>query len=482
VRLVRGGFACLVALALSSAPAEAASRAPSWTPARHAALPPGAKGLAQGYLPSLSCPSVGNCAATGVYLDASGSTQGLVLEEARGRWSSATIAPPVGAAQSATVTPFSVSCAAPGDCSAVGYFVDQAGAGQALAVNERGGRWQRAQEVALPPGAAGAGQSAVLRSVSCAGALACSAVGTYLGAAAPVGYAEGMVANEVAGVWQRAQPVTLPANAGANPSVSLAQLSCAAPGDCSAIGSYLDNDNVTHSMLVDEVGGAWRPAAMLTPPPNANRYELAQLNSLDCAGPGRCTALGTYETAAGLAEGFTVTEAGNRWRRAQEIVMPVGPATNPHVFFYGFNDISCPGATSCSAGGQYRDGQGRYQGFFVDEVHGTWRAARALSLPPSSLMAGKNGGVVAVSCTAVGACSAGAAYLDAANRYQGLVASEVDGRWRQGVKIALPAGAQGVGVDGGVYSLVCHTPRVCTAAGSYLSSPSTYQAFIVTSG
>jgi len=78
------------------------------------------------------------------------------------------------------------------------------------------------------------------------------------------------------------------------------------------------------------------------------------------------------------------------------------------------------------------------RGFFVNEVKGTWRTATEMALPASAQMAGKNGGVVAVSCRSAGNCSAGAAYLDGSTEYQALVVNEVGGRWETGLKITLP--------------------------------------------
>jgi len=66
-----------------------------------------------------------------------------------------------------------------------------------------------------------------------------------------------------------------------------------------------------------------------------------------------------------------------------------------------------------------------------------------------------------VSCRSAGNCSAGAAYLDASSEYQALVINEVGGQWEAGLKITLPTGNNTVGVDGGVYGLICHaTDRV----------------------
>ena len=103
-----------------------------------------------------------------------------------------------------------------------------------------------------------------------------------------------------------------------------------------------------------------------------------------------------------------------------------------------------------------------------------------MAMPAGAQMAGKNGGVVAVSCRSAGNCSAGAAYVDGSSAYQALVVNEVAGQWRTGQKVTLPTGDNTVGVDGGVYGLICHATGPCTATGSYLKTLTNYEGFTVT--
>jgi hypothetical protein len=456
--------------------------ATTWPRARLAALPSGSQGLAQGYLPVLACASAGNCVAAGDYLDTQNNTQGVLLNEVNGAWRAPiTIVPPADAASTPGVTPASGACRAVGDCVVVGSYVDRAGNAQAFVVSERRGAWSRATKVALPANAITTGQSAQLRAVACGGG-ACSAVGTYLANGSPSPQTEGMTLTSAGGAWSRATEVALPATAGPTPYVTLSELACAATpvGDCSATGTYLDADNTTHGLIVNEVNGVWRAGVELVPPANVNAVPLVQLSSLACPGPGDCAAIGTYESAAGHLNGLTVDEVNGVWRAARTLALPVAAAVNPLAFLYGFTAVSCSSVGNCAAGGQYRDGAGHYQGFLVNEVNGVWRAASELRLPAGATTTGKNGGVVALSCYANGACAAGAAYLDPAGHYQALVVTATHGRWGVGTKVQLPGTASSVGVDGGVYSLICASATRCTAAGSYLASSTIYQGFTLT--
>ena len=478
----RAARAVILAVTLIVALGGVSAAATTWPRARLAALPSGAHGLAQGYLPVLACASAGNCVAAGDYLDAQDNTQGVLLDEVNGTWRAPiTIAAPLGAASTPGVTPTSGACSAVGDCVVVGSYQDRAGNAQAFTLSERRGAWSRAREVTLPTNAITSGQSAQLRAVACT-AGACSAVGTYLASASPSPQTEGMTLITAGGAWSRAREVALPADAGPTPYVTLSELACAATatGDCSATGTYLDANNATHGLIVNEVHGVWGAGIELAPPANVNAVPLIQLSSLACPGPGSCAAIGTYESAAGHLNGLTVNEVHGVWGTARNLALPDAATVNPLVFLYGFTAVSCSSVGNCAAGGQYRDGAGHYQGFLVNEVHGVWGAASELRLPAGATTTGKNGGVVALSCYANGECAAGAAYLDAAGHYQALVVTATHGHWGPGTRVQLPGAATSVGVDGGVYSLICASATRCTAAGSYLASPTTYQGFTLT--
>lgn len=441
-------------------------------------LPSGGSGVYQGYLPFLSCPSAGNCVAGGSY--AAGTNQaGLLLNEVAGVWRTPTaVLPPNDAAtgSAAGVSIYGVSCAAAGNCSAVGTYYDKANNLQSFVESEVGGRWLAATKIALPTNALLSNQSSLVHSISCKAIGACSAVGTYEANATPTANIEGFVANEVNGRWLTAREVVLPAGVRGNPNVTLNQVACTSDGNCSAVGSYIDADNVTHAMVVIEVKRAWRPATALLLPGNASAYSGASLSEVTCSTAGACDAVGTYNTTTGV-QGMAASEIRGGWRRAVQLQLPSNAAANPHVLFFGFQGIACPTAGNCASGGQYIDASGLYQGFLVNEVNSRWQAASELALPAGSRQASKNGGVVAVSCSSPGICSAGAAYVDASGSYQALTINEINRTWQPGVRLALPAGALGVGIYGGIYSIVCQPNGTCAGIGSYLDSSSNYQGF-----
>lgn len=449
--------------------------APAWRTAVRVTLPAGGTDVPDGFLSALSCPSAGDCAAAGSF-DATDAVQGLLLSEVGGVWHATAATVPTNAASNPATTLYGISCGSAGNCGAVGSYAERSGNVEALAVSEVGGVWRRGVEITLPAGASAA-QTAELHSVACVAPGTCSALGSYH--AASTSHVEGFVVNEVGGVWRRATMISLPTDANANPFVSADQVACGAAGDCSAVGTYVTTGGVSQALVANEVGGAWRPAVAEALPANANAFANAQFSSITCTRPGDCTALGTYDDSSGDVEAMVASEVVGAWGRAREITLPTGAAANSRVLLYGFDGVACATPTSCSAGGQYVDGSGDYQGFVVNETDGVWGVATRLALPSGATEVGKNGGVVSLTCPSAGDCSAGAAYLDASGDYQAAVASEVGGVWQTAQKITLPAGAASVGVDGGIYGVICHAGD-CTALGSYLANATTYEGFTVT--
>jgi hypothetical protein len=102
----------------------------------------------------VSCASAGNCSAAGDYIDSSGHTRGLLLTATTGVWAPGVEATlPANATTGASVNLGSVSCAAAGDCTAVGYYFDSSGGQQGLLLTETNGVWAPGVEATLPANA-----------------------------------------------------------------------------------------------------------------------------------------------------------------------------------------------------------------------------------------------------------------------------------------------------------------------------------------
>jgi cytochrome c551/c552 len=465
--------ATLVTLALTLSASAIAS---PWTSAREVALPKGATGIPDGFFSSLSCTSPSNCEAAGSYSNGGGQILGLIANESDGRWTApVSLKAPAGAAGNQGVTVYGVSCGDVGNCAAVGSYENGHGDIAAFVDSERGARWLPSKILPLPANALVRGQDALVRSVSCSAANTCSAIGTYQDNN-PVGTrTEGFVANERKGAWSRAREIALPAS-NFNPFVTVSQIACSSSVDCVGVGSFINNNDVTEALVVNEVGGTWHRAQTLTLPASASRFADASVTEVTCLKDSSCAAFGTFDATSGAIEGMSASEANGVWEAASALAMPANAATNPHVFLFGFGGIACAAADNCSVGGQYKDSAGDYEGFLENEVNGAWSPAAQVILPSNGGSGGQNGGVVAVSCPSLGDCQASGSYLDTSGNYQAVVFAETDGIWQRGSEVTLPGGAGTVGIDGGIYAIYCAIPTSCVGVGSFLKG-ATYEGF-----
>ena len=290
-----------LSLMLWAIPAAATSTVPQWHAAKVVSLPSGATGLPDGFLPALSCPSAGNCSAGGSYFDDSGNVQGLVLREVKGVWKAPSrLIPPSQADADPSLTINSLSCSTAGNCVAVGSFEDTHSNGLSFVADEVNGVWKRATNVALPANAGSTVQNSELHSVLCWSPGDCSAIGSYLDNTQPTGYAQGFEVNEVRGKWDRAQETKLPADANVDPYVDINQVACTHAGNCLAVGSYINKDSATEGLVIPEVRGAWRNATAVVLPGNASAYPGAHSErGRRASRPGNCTAIGTYTERLG---------------------------------------------------------------------------------------------------------------------------------------------------------------------------------------
>jgi PASTA domain-containing protein len=417
---------------------------------------------------SVSCASAGNCSAVGVYDDSSGGRQGLLLSETAGAWGAGVEADlPANAAIDASqfVTLFSVSCASAGNCSAVGSYRDSSGGYQGLLLSETAGSWATGVEAVLPANAATPNPRPSLVSVSCPSAGNCSAVGVYPDSS---GGRQGLLLSETAGAWGAGVEAGLPANAatGTEQEVDINSVSCASAGNCSAVGDYGASGGGGRVLLLTETAGTWRSGVEAALPANAVTGDVS-LASVSCASAGNCSAVGTYQGPTGCdrcesARGLLLTETGGKWRAGVEAVLPADAyAPGPGVElasvscasagncsavggylsstesggglllseragrwskgveapYGGLTSVSCPSRRNCSAVGYY----GPRGMALLTETAGNWTAVNAAL--PADAATGPNRFVEpnSISCASAGNCSAVGLYIDSSGNYQGLL-------------------------------------------------------------
>jgi hypothetical protein len=152
----------------------------TWDTAVEATLPANASSApgANNYI--VQCISVGNCTAVGRYIASSPqeSEEGMFLTETAGVWGAAVERPLPPEAGPQLVIEGSLSCAAAGDCSYVGNWKPSEFVSRTLLLTENDGTWGSAINGTLPANA-NWDPGAFLSSVSCTAPGRCTAVGSY---------------------------------------------------------------------------------------------------------------------------------------------------------------------------------------------------------------------------------------------------------------------------------------------------------------
>ena len=232
---------------------------------------------------AISCWSPGNCVAGGYYLDPVDPNlqRAFLTTERGGSWQAAF---QVGRTAAGAYTEIAtVSCARAGQCGGGGITAGN----QPFVVSTTGGRWGGAL---IPPGVRrldhGYGR---VTTVSCVEG-GCSAGGYFVGAAGAI---EGFVDDQVRGSWKPAEQVSATLHG------PVLGISCARAGDCSAIGQFISTGSHAADVVINEVGGVWGDPIQLARANVAATYP--QLTEVSCGAPGSCSAVGTlYGTSGGL--------------------------------------------------------------------------------------------------------------------------------------------------------------------------------------
>jgi hypothetical protein len=142
--------------------------------------------------------------------------------------------------------------------------------------------------------------------VSCPSPGSCGAAGTYTDGTDQL---QAFVANQTNGTWGKA--IEVPGIQALNIAgdADFITLSCASPGNCSAGGEYgVREGHFEQAFVVTETNGTWGKAIQIPGTAALNKDGQASIASLSCASPGRCSAVGYYTDGRGRVQVFVVTE------------------------------------------------------------------------------------------------------------------------------------------------------------------------------
>jgi Bacterial Ig-like domain (group 3) len=261
-----------------------------------------------GEVTSVSCTSLGTCAAGGFYTDAKGGRQAFVVTQEHGDWGPMReVAGSLNKGESAQVN--QVSCGVSPKlesiitCAAAGFYTDSAGHGQAFTATMANGTWGPAVQV---PGSAALnkGGFAQLNSVSCPTAGNCGAGGSY---ALSSTTSQPFVVTEKNGTWGKALEVPGSATLNTGKEMSVTEVSCVSPGKCSAAGDFQTSKHSQGVWVASQKGGTWGPAATIPGLSALATGGQAEVNGLSCATSGSCGLVGDYITMTGSQQPFVVS-------------------------------------------------------------------------------------------------------------------------------------------------------------------------------
>jgi hypothetical protein len=283
----------------------------TWGRAKEIALPSPHSGGDLSEVEFVSCQAAGDCTAAGFYSSKSKSLP-FVLTEYDGTWGRAEDLPrDTRLSPSGEFVFDTLSCASVGNCAAGGSYLDATGSNyQAFVVTERNGAWGKAREV---PGTAAVntGGSAAAEWVSCPAAGSCLAVGSYTGSGDGL---HPFISSQKNGTWGHIQRVPGLVKFWSylwEPDLPWAW--CASPGNCTAIGNWVAG-GISHSFSVTEKNGTWRDARRIR---LGARSDIG-IESTSCVSIGNCSA-GGYFTGPGSQEVFVITETNGIWGKAEQV-------------------------------------------------------------------------------------------------------------------------------------------------------------------
>jgi hypothetical protein len=328
-----------------------------WGKAQTVALPHTSYSkFGSGLISGITCTSKGNCVAVGylgVQQGSPGDGTGFILAEARGKWGKAILPRlPSNATSKPYAQLFSVACADPGTCEAVGYYTTRAVHSGAWALAESRGRWQKPARIPLPSNAV-AGGWATLASVQCPAAGDCIAVGSYL---TKSDTADGMIATQSRGSWGRAVAVRLPAG---GHDADLSSISCVTRSACVAVGDYVVGISTSVPMAVTLSKGKWSSAKTIKVlPANAAAVPNPSLSEVACE-RSTCQAFGDYLSMSGSQMWMVISETGGHWGPAAQIPLPGNAAAGTTQNIDYPYAASCTSSAWCTAVGTYVLSTGR---------------------------------------------------------------------------------------------------------------------------
>ncbi len=332
---------------------------------------------------------------------------------------------------------FSVNCATPSFCVAVGYYHDASNIALTLVDSWNGTSWS------ITPSPNVGAVSSYLNSVSCASSSSCIAVGHY--------YNSSIVPQTLIESWNGTSWSIVPSpDQGTNLNI-LNAVHCMSASSCVAVGVHMNPSNTADDTLIE----SWNGTSWSIVPSPSQGNDGSVLFSVSCTGLASCVAAGFYDNGVAyrtLAESWN----GTSW----SIMSSPNEGTNNNVL----NAVSCISANFCVAAGYY------YTGFAHLTLIESWNGTSwSIMSSPNQISSGS--GLSGVSCASSASCVAAGNYLNG-----GIVQTLVE-TWN-GTSWAIVATPNVGSSHNFLNAAYCATSTICIVAGDYVTGTGADQTLI----
>lgn len=354
-------------------------------------------------LRSVSCWSAGNCVAVGTFFNDAGHIRPLIMTSIDYAWSASVLAgiPDDDPAWRL----IGVSCDSVDDCTAVGDYRNSDGEYFPFTISKWGGTWD--SPIGISEGLPDSVTDLQITKMSCASVDNCAAVGTFSDDDTGL---EVFSITSVNGDWGGVDMLEFPVGTlddlHYNKIFDVSCVEVAEVATCTAVGYFTNVDGGTEGFTVTSVDGDWGTAEPVTFPAGIRgETPYDSLKGISCTSPGNCVAVGQFVNIDDDGEAFSVTSTDSEWGDAEPVEFPDGVQ---HEDPYDELDaISCSAADACSAVGNFRNPDDVYEGFAVTLIDGSWGIAQPAYVATDAGRSRGRGSLKAVSCSDDGLCSAG---------------------------------------------------------------------------
>lgn len=419
---------------------------------------------------SVSCSSAGSCVAVGTYVGSTGTERGYAQVMLNGIWGPAvTFALPAGEEFSDPESDYTaVSCAPKGACVAVGS-VRLADRTAAFSQVIDAGVFGPPQLIDLPADLADGYEEARFTSISCPVTGWCTAAGAYWsqwdGTPEPIA----MTMTMSGFTW--GPPAVIDVTSGSVPLMrnsKFTSISCPAVDACAAVGNwrypgpFYTEKGFSRTMI----RGAWAAAAAIEFPAGSQASNRRSLPAgVSCAAPGDCLALGGYTQPDLSEQVFTVRWTGG----IPSIARPVDMSAGGSVINASADAVSCDARGSCAITGWVTLADGAtYRGYVRSLVNDVWGALVLVRFADGVEDAeNSDGEVYTVSCVG-GSCAAGGYFRRASGTYAPFTMTSKRGVWSDPVPVDFSTGtvvSSNFDYDIAVDSVACPAAGRCVAVG-----------------